>query len=87
MPLRNKLNALLQKILFLWVRVDVLPRRKPGGSIQYCMCSWHADCPTCSLLQRITHRLELPDPFPALPIHGLKHHSIYSVASKNPVSD
>ena len=26
MRLRNKLNTLFQKILFLWVRVDVLPR-------------------------------------------------------------
>ena len=39
------------------------------------------------VLERVTHRLKLPDPFATLPIHGFKHHSIYSVASKNPVSD
>ncbi len=90
MPLRFKLNALLQKILFLWIKVEVLPRdsnKDSWGDAPVLYILEARGLTDLLVLERITKVGKLPNPFATLPISGIKHHSIYSVASKTPVSD
>jgi len=90
MSIKNKLNVLLQKILFIWVRVEVLPREvstKDWGEHPVLYVLVARGLSDMLVLEHVTRELKLPSPFATLPISGFKHHSIYSVASKSPVSD
>ena len=90
MSLKNKLSVLLQKILFIWVRVEVLPRAINADDwgkhpVLYVLVA--RGLSDMLVLDHVTHQLQLPSPFATLPISAFKHHSIYSVASRNPLSD
>ncbi len=90
MPLNSKLNVFLQKLLFVWVKVEVLPRdtnQESWGKAPVLYILEARGLTDLLVLDRITKTGKLPDPFSTLPISGITHHSIYSVASKTPVSD
>lgn len=90
MRLKNKLNALLQRLLFSWIKVEVLPRdigKEHWGDSPVLYVLVARGLSDLLVLQRVCRQARLPNPFSILPIPGFKHHSLYSVASKNPVSD
>lgn len=81
-------HVLLQKLLFLWVRVDVLPKNVSSESwgkqpLLYVLPG--RGLSGLLVLERVTWQLELPNPLS--PLADLHHHSVYSVASRNPLSD
>lgn len=90
MSLTSRFHRILQKLLFLWVRVEVLPN--PPISLP------ESDSPLLYLVEKrglsdilvvekLTREFNLPDPLTILDLQGYRHHSIYSVASRNPLSD
>ena len=88
----RRFHAVLRWLLFLWVKVEVFPREKPPFKLI-------PDRPTVYVLAdrglsdllvltRVTNELQLPDPLQQISIPGLSnHHSIYSIASRNPLID
>lgn len=90
MSFKSRLHSLLQKILFLWIRVDSLPRdisrdKWEQQAVLYVLAV--RGISELLVLERLCTLLNLPDPLTAIAVKGFKHHSIYSVASRNPVSD
>lgn len=90
MTFRQRLHRLLQKLLFLWVRVEVLPKTSLGehwgkNPVVYVLAQ--RGLADMLVLERVAAQQQLPDPLLAIALQGYRHHSIYSVASKNPVSD
>ena len=74
----------------LWVRVEILPRNLSADSwddkpVLYVLAARGISDPL--VLEHCTEKLHLPSPFSRLPIPGYKHHCLYSVASKNPLSN
>ncbi len=90
--MKAQLNRLLRWILFLWVRVEVFPEQveEPVFDIRQPVLYVLADRGVSDLLvlQEITVRQQLPNPLSRLPVESLKqHHSVYSLASRNPLID
>ena len=90
MSFKRRLHALLQKILFLWIRVETLPKdissdKHDNSQVLYVLSA--RGISELLVLERITSALKLHDPLESIAISGFKHHSIYSVASRNPLSD
>ncbi len=90
MSIKRRLHSLLQKILFLWIRVDTLPKnisidQWAEGPVLYVLAA--RGLSELLILESFCKKLQLPDPLAPIAIQGFKHHSIYSVASRNPVSD
>ncbi len=90
MSSKSRINHILQKLMMLWVRVEILPRELSAADfadkpVFYVLAARGLSDPL--VLEYCTEKLQLPNPFSSLPIPGFKHHCLYSVASKNPVSD
>jgi len=91
MSLTRRLHRLLKTILFFWVRIDILPKNfldtaVPHKSpVLYVMAE--RGLSELLVLEHITENLGLTTPLSPIAIHGFKHHSVYSIASKNPVTD
>jgi len=90
--LKKLLNRFLRWILFLWVRVEVFPQPDPTATLDSTRPVLYvlADRGLSDLLvlTQVTQRPEFPDPLARMPIAELKrHHSVYSIASRSPVSD
>nr|MDJ0833626.1 glycerol-3-phosphate 1-O-acyltransferase PlsB [Gammaproteobacteria bacterium] len=90
MSITRRLHALLRKLLFSWIRVDVLPQNPlqdidPEKPVLYVLAA--RGLSELLVLERICKQQGLHDPLATIAIHGFKHHSVYSVASRNPVSD
>ena len=90
MSITRRLHALLRKILFSWIRVDVLPQNPlqeidPDKPVLYVLAA--RGLSELLVLERMCKLHGLHDPLATIAIHGFRHHSVYSVASRNPVSD
>ena len=90
--MRKQINRFLRWILFLWVRVEVFPQPDPAAGIDPTRPVLYvlADRGLSDLLvlNQVTLRLGMPDPLTRSPIEELqRYHSVYSVASRNPVTD
>jgi glycerol-3-phosphate O-acyltransferase len=90
MSLKRRLHRLFRKILFLWVRIEILPRELsktdfPDTPILYVMAE--RGLSELLVLEHISDRLGVTNPLKPISIHGYRHHSVYSIASRNPVSD
>ena len=90
MSITRRLHALLRKLLFSWIRVDVLPQNPlqdidQDKPVLYVLAA--RGLSELLVLERICKLQGLHDPLATIAIHGFKHHSVYSVASRNPVSD
>ncbi|MCK4709638.1 MAG: glycerol-3-phosphate 1-O-acyltransferase PlsB, partial [Gammaproteobacteria bacterium] len=90
MSFRRRLHALLQKILFTWIRVETLPKdinsdKEDDSPVLYVLAE--RGLSELLVLERITRNLSLHNPLEPIAISGFKHHSVYSVASQNPLSD
>jgi glycerol-3-phosphate O-acyltransferase len=88
----RRFHTLLRWILFLWVKVEVFPRDQPPFKISPDQATIYvlADRGLSDLLvlTRVTNALQLPDPLQKIPILAVSnHHSIYSIASRNPLID
>jgi glycerol-3-phosphate O-acyltransferase len=87
--LRQSLNFLARKILYLWVRSEALPNTAaqvqldPDKPVIYVM---HARAWSCLLvLEHECQRLGLPSPLDRIHHPDLKHwHSIYTIAPRQP---
>ncbi len=82
-------HGLLRKLLFLWVRVETLPKQLPPDDwcdhpVLYVMAE--RGLSDLLVLEQITQLSSLPDPLDRLP-GAASHHSAYSVASRNPMSE
>ncbi len=90
--MKKLLHRFLRWILFLWVRVEVFPLPDPAAALDSTRPVLYvlADRGLSDLLvlSHVSSRHELPDPLVRMPIRELKrHHSVYSIASRNPVTD
>lgn len=90
MSLKRRLHRLLQKALFLWVRVDVLPKDiasilPTDARVLYVMAE--RGLSELLVLERIADESGITNPMSKIAIQGYKHHSVYSIASRSPVSD
>jgi glycerol-3-phosphate O-acyltransferase len=90
--MRRQFHALLRWLLFLWVKVEVFPRDTPPFELKLKKATIYvlADRGLSDLLvlTRVTKDLQLPDPLQRIPILAVSnHHSIYSIASANPLTD
>ncbi len=90
MSFKRRLHRLLIKLLFLWVRVEILPRNltasdMPPGPILYVMAE--RGLSELLVLEHTTDALQITNPLEPIAIQGYKHHSVYSIASRNPLSD
>ena len=90
MSIKQSLHAFAQKLLFLWVRVETLPKniqQQHWGKqpILYVLAA--RGLTELLVLERMARKLGLPDPLATLPDDTHKLHSIYSIASSSPVSD
>ena len=90
MTFRQRFHRLLQKLLFVWVRVEVLPEaltaeRFGTGAVLYILDK--RELSDMLVLERVASEQGLIDPLLPLSLQGYRHHSIYSVTSRNPVTD
>ena len=90
--MQKQFNRFLRWILFLWVRVEVFPEDDPGSAIDPARPVLYvlADRGLSDLLvlSKVTARYELPDPFAKILIETPRlYHSIYSIASRSPLTD
>jgi glycerol-3-phosphate O-acyltransferase len=90
--LKKLLHRFLRWILFLWVRVEVFPQPDPTVTLDPTRPVLYvlADRGLSDLLvlSRVSERHGLPDPLARMHVAELKrHHSVYSIASRNPVTD
>jgi glycerol-3-phosphate O-acyltransferase len=88
----RRIHALLRWLLFLWVKVEVFPRDNPPFEHDPDKATIYvlADRGLSDLLvlTRVTNTLGLPDPLQRIPISALSnYHSIYSIASRSPLTD
>ena len=89
--MQKQFNQFLRWILFLWVKVEV-PEDNPGSAIEPAKPVLYvlADRGLSDLLvlSKVTARYKLPDPLAKIPIEtGRKYHSVYSIASRSPLTD
>lgn len=90
MTFRQRFHRLLQKLLFMWVRVEVLPKSTAAdqwGDTPVLYVLAHRGLSDILVVEQVARQYRLPDPLMPIAVHGYRHHSIYSVASRNPVSD
>jgi glycerol-3-phosphate O-acyltransferase len=90
MNFRQRSHRLLQKILFLWVRVEVLPQPIVAENFATSPVLYVLEKRELSdmlVLERVARTEGLADPLQTIDLQGYKHHSIYSIASRNPVTD
>ena len=90
MTFRKQLHRLLQKILFVWVRVDILPKPLNAELFGTAPVLYVLDKRGLSdmlVLEHVARCEGLTDPLLPIALHGFRHHSIYSVASRNPLND
>jgi len=90
--LKRQFNRLLRWLLFLWVKVEVFPQPDPAVDIDALRPVLYvlADRGLSDLLvlTELTACHEMPDPLMRIPLADLSHyHAVYSVASRNPVTD
>ena len=90
--LKRQFNRLLRWLLFLWVKVEVFPQPDPAVDIdpQRPVLYVLADRGVSDLLvlTELTACHGMPDPLMRTPLVELSHyHSVYSIASRNPVTD
>jgi len=90
--LKTQFNRFLRWILFLWIRVEVLPEDDPRPVIDPAQPVLYvlADRGISDLLVlgKIAARYDLPDPLAKIPIEtGRQYHSVYSIASRSPLGD
>jgi len=90
--LKKQFNRFLRWILFLWIRVEVLPEDDPRPGIDPAQPVLYvlADRGLSDLLvlSKITAHYDLPDPLAKIPIEtSRQYHSIYSIASRSPLGD
>jgi glycerol-3-phosphate O-acyltransferase len=90
--LKKQINRLLRWILFLWVKVEIFPQPDPTVGIDPSRPVLYvlADRGLSDLLvlNESTRRHGMPDPLLRTPIAELhRYHSVYSIASRNPVTD
>lgn len=90
MRFTHRFHALLKKLLMLWVRTDVLPKQPESNQwgetpVLYVLAA--RGLSELLVLEQVCEDNSLPHPLQGLNIEGLGHHSVYSVASRNPVSD
>jgi glycerol-3-phosphate O-acyltransferase len=90
--LKRQFTRLLRSLLFLWVRVEAFPQPDPAAILD-------PDRPVLYLLAdrglsdllvlgQLARQHAMPDPLARSPLSGLRrHHSVYSVASRNPLTD
>ena len=88
----RRFHAVLRWLLFLWVKVEVFPRDNPPFELNSNKITLYvlADRGLSDLLvlTHVTNALQLPDPLQRIPISAVSnHHSIYSIASRNPLID
>ncbi len=86
----NPFHPILRKLLALLVDVTVLPKDARGDHwgdkpVLYVMAARGVS--DLLVLERICRARGLPNPRTRIAIQGFKHHSVYSVASRNPLSD
>ena len=79
-------------ILFLWVRVEVFPQPDPATGIDPLQPVLYvlADRGLSDLLvlNELTSNNGMPDPLARAPLTALRrYHLVYSVASRNPLTD
>ncbi len=85
-------HRLLRWLLFLWVKVEVYPRENPPHELDPNVRTLYvlADRGLSDLLvlTEISHQLNLPNPLQRISIPGCSYyHSVYSIASRNPLID
>lgn len=85
-------NRFLRWLLFLWVKVEVYPRENPPHDLNPDLRTLYvlADRGLSDLLvlTQISHQLNLPNPLQRISIPGGSYyHSVYSIASANPLID
>jgi glycerol-3-phosphate O-acyltransferase len=78
--------------MFLWVRVEVFPQPEPSAALDsdrpvlYVLAD--RGLSDLLVLAEVTRRYRLPDPLSRIPIVELRqHHSVYSLASRSPLTD
>ncbi len=90
--MKKQFNRFLRWILFRWVKVEVFPADNPASIIDPERPTLYvlADRGISDLLvlTQISHQCGLPEPIARIPIDALSHHhSVYSIASRNPLID
>ena len=90
--MKTQFNRFLRWILFLWIRVEVLPEDDPRPVIDPAQPVLYvlADRGLSDLLvlAKITAHYDLPDPLAKIPIEtSRQYHSVYSIASRSPLGD
>ena len=90
MSFKQQLHRLLQKILFIWVRVESLPKdlssyHQGDKPVLYVLAA--RGLSDLLVLEHMTRHQQLPDPLTPITLQGYRHHSVYSIASRNPLSD
>ena len=85
-------HRFLRWLLFLWVKVEVFPRENPPFDINTSIPTLYvlADRGISDLLvlTHTTNALGLPNPLQRVSIPSAAyHHSVYSIASRNPLVD
>jgi glycerol-3-phosphate O-acyltransferase len=90
--LKKQFNRFLRWILFLWIRVEVLPEDDPRPVIDTTQPVLYvlADRGISDLLvlSKITASYDLPDPLAKIPVETSRpYHSVYSIASRSPLGD
>jgi glycerol-3-phosphate O-acyltransferase len=90
MSFKRRLHRVIQTVLYLWIRVDVLPKDLSADEsitspILYVMAE--RGLSELLVLENTADKLGMTHPLEAIAIKGYKHHSVYSIASRNPLSD
>ena len=90
--MKTQFNRFLRWILFLWVRVEVLPEDDPRPVIDTAQPVLYVlddrGLSDLLVLSKITARYDLPDPLAKIPIEtSRQYHSVYSIASRSPLGD
>ena len=90
--MKHQINRILRRLLFLWVRVEAYPQPQPGDVLDperpvlYVLAD--RGLSDLLVLSQVTIRHRLPDPLARMPIADLQHHhSVYSIASRSPLTD
>ena len=91
-PLKKQFNRILRRLLFLWVRVEAFPQPDPrqvldpDRPVLYVLAD--RGLSDLLVLGEVTRRHRLQDPLARSPFTDLqRHHSVYSLASRNPLTD
>jgi len=91
MSFTSQLQCTLRKLLFLWVKVEVFPRSSPpfesNKKIQTIYILRDRGISNLLVLEQVCELQKLPNPRHHLPGPLQSHHSVYSVATRNPLID